>query len=255
MKQAYVLAAAAVVVAGSGLSASARAECSPDNPTACAPSAQHAGKPLALHPTRLGSARASVSRAGVRHHPTAHRATKKAIRTAAKIHRAPPALDAATGATTTADSSAQQPRMVATVPITAPAVAFSSERHASGFATPQQPWSSVSAFAATEQPLSTSPRTWASTLPGNMKPTAVKIVPSNQVNEIDLAADSTNPGKARFADMSPAKAAEQAPSAAESVTPTQSAAAHHKESWSGWLYRICAGTFDAAASAVKAALM
>lgn len=250
MKQAYLVAAAAFAIAGAGITSAARAECDPANPTACATPATHATKaPLALHPTKLGSARHSVARSG--RHRTAR--TSSAHKTAAKTGTktaTKTAPDAAVAAAAP-DTSPLQPKMVTTVPFAAAPVALSSTT--SGFATSQEPWSTVSAFASPDAPTA-SAQTWAATLPGGVTPArlnsqGVKIVPSDQVNDIDLAADKADASKARLAQMSPVTSANVAEGA------TQSHAPHGKESWGGWLYRICAGTLDAAASAVKAVLM
>jgi hypothetical protein len=265
MKQVYLIAAAAFAIAGAGITSAARAECDPANPTACAAPAAHATKgPLTLHPTKLGSARRSVSRSGRHHTARISPAHKTAAKTAAaKTAAAKTATKTATKAATktapsaavaaaTPDTSPLQPKVVATVPFAAAPVAMSSST--SGFATSQEPWSTVSAFASPDAPTA-SARTWAATLPGGVASApvnsqSVKIVPSDQVNDLDRAADKADASKARLAQMSPVTSA----NAAESSAPTQ--APHDgKESWGGWLYRIYASTLDAATSAVKAVLM
>jgi hypothetical protein len=84
-------------------------------------------------------------------------------------------------------------------------------------------------------------------------PADVKVVSSDAVNEIDLAADASGPGQAHAESTDRGVSLVSQAKADEARSqPEQPQVA---ESWSGWLYRICADGLSAAASAVRAVLM
>jgi hypothetical protein len=264
MQPAYVAAAAAVVIASTGFAVPANAVCNPRNPTACsslsdlkreAPAQagahqavdptkrQTSEAPLQLHPKK---SRRAASRSTHRHAhgPSRHRVAAK-----------PAPEDTATAAAPPPDATTSQPKAVPTVAVAAPPVAVTPRVQADGFAASHEPWSNVSAFASPETPTSwppTTPRVWQPKARDGASSPDVKVVASDAVNEIDLAADTSVQANAGGADrgvslVSQAKAAEGAQPNAEERP--------EKESWTAWLYRICAGTLYAAASAVRAVLM
>jgi hypothetical protein len=276
MKQVYAVAAAAVLMASVGTVTSAQADdCVPGNPTICKPSAPPTAAapqqvaerkatrgPLQLHPKKAAPAHRAASRTSTRHHRSTARSKPKhdtetaaapAMPAPASAPTPAPAQESVTASRPLPANFPIQPKVVPTVAVAAPPVAIPpGGQVTSTFATSQTPWSRVSAFAAPEQPMDAgSPQTWAATLPSEAKGQA-KIVPSNVVNEIDLAADKAHAAPAG----QPARVADATPSPTTGAAPAaQSDDAASDESWAGWIYRICAHGVSAAASAVRAVLM
>jgi hypothetical protein len=255
-------------MASAGTITSARADdCVPGNPTLCRPSAPPAAAapqqvaqrkatrgPLQLHPKKAAPARRPTSRASASHHRSTARAKPKHdTETAAAPATPAPAKESATASRPHPPNFPIQPKVVPTVAVAAPPVAIPpGGQVTTTFAASQTPWSRVSAFAAPEQPVDAgSPKTWAATLPAEAKG-AAKIVPSDVVNEIDLAADKAHAAPAG----QPARVADATPSPTTGAAPAaQSDDAASDESWTSWIYRICAHGVSAAASAVRAVLM
>ena len=186
MRHGCTVTVAAALIAGFGLTPAAVAACNPRNPTACTSGSQakaRAAAPLQLKRfMRLGPARRSVSAPDTR---PAER-NQSAAKTAA------------------ADAARLTPKAIATVAISAPALALTGENRTVGFAATTEHWSGASAFAATDDSAALPP--------------GVTIARSDEFNAIDLAAEAGNaapPAKAdRLAGMSlvtPANAAPMPP--------------------------------------------
>jgi hypothetical protein len=262
-------AAAGLLAASAVFTAPAYAACNPLNPTACFPpqraaaaqqpaqpaaQKQAAQKPLQLHPGKSKSSRHTASRSS-RHHR--HRVA------AEKRESAPPkpeSTQAAAPAEAAKPTTAPlEPKAVPTVAVATPPVAVSPEQPASGFAASQEPWSNVSAFAAPDAPApwpSTTPRVWEPKARAAGPSADVKIVASDEVNEIDRAAETLDTfaqadGSHRGVSLVAATGADQAnPQAQPGAKETEV-----EESWTAWLYRVCADSLSSAASAVRAVLM
>lgn len=252
MKRGCTVAVAVAFIAGFGTSTAAVAACHPRNPTACTadaqPTATAAAHPQAASPLqlkrfmKLGPARRSVA------DPDQRRVTRKspAEKAAEPVRAATPRVAAT--ASPAASAAPLTPKAIPTLSISAPAVALATEGRTVGFAAATEPWTGEGAFAsADEHP----------TLPPG-----VLIARSDEVNDIDRAADSeANSGASsakadRLAGLSLLTAAYAAGPAQEPAitpaTPKQADARVNETSWLSWLYSKLLDGILTAALALRA---
>jgi hypothetical protein len=236
MRHGCTVAAAAVVIAGFTLPSAAIADCNVRNPTACtsdsqpqaaAPPQASAAKPLQLKRfMQVGPVRRSASRSGKRRvAKPAKQATeetgKAAVRSFAEV-KAPLA-----------------PKPVTTLSIGGPAVAIAPAvtDGTVGFAAATEPWAGTGAFASDE--------------PAAL-PSGVSIARFDEVNEIDLAADTeamaqAHAGKSDRMGVSLTSPANAAIPVRAAVEP----ASEPKQSWLSWLYEKLADGVLTAVLAIR----
>jgi hypothetical protein len=226
MKHGPTAALAAVVIAGSALPAVVLAECNPRNPTACTSDSQAgttaavepqagaqtspAAKPLQLKRfMSLGPARRTASRSDTRR--AVDKKTQKAVPKRAETR-------------SLAEGTAPlEPKAVTTLSIGGPAVAVTATTDGSvGFATATEPWRGTGAFADSDE---------------HTLPPGVTIARFDEVNDIDLAADSETMAREHAAKSDRISVSLTSP--AHAATPDSAAAEvvpEPKPSWFSWLY-------------------
>ena len=234
MRHGCTVAVAAVLITGLGQSPAAVAACNPRNPTACTADSQpKAAAPLQLKRfIELGPAR----RAGARAHP--RRVTRKPAEAAAAPAQGGPYV--APPASTEANTTPLTPKAIATVSVSAPALAVApvAEDRTVGFAAATEAWSGENAFAAADDSAALPP--------------GITIARFDEVNAIDLAADAeakaAEPAAKsdRLAGVSVIAPANAAP------PPPEPAAAKPKTSWLSWLYGSLIDGMLAAVLAIRA---
>jgi len=203
MTHGCIVAAALAVIAGSAFSGTAEAACDQRNLSACERVRPAASKPLQLNRfMALGPARRTGRRTG------AGRATGQA--------RAAPA--GAVGAAPLA------PKPIQTLSIAAPAIALApaGEDRTVGFAAATERWSGETAFASADEPAASLP-------PG------IAIAASDEVNEIDLAADAEPRKSDRFGQVALVTPANAMPTPAP-AGPEPAIAKPEERSWFAWAY-------------------
>ena len=236
MKHGPTAALAAVVIAGSALPAVVLAECNPRNPTACTSDSQAgttpavqpqagaqsspAAKPLQLKRfMSLGPARRTESRSGAPR--TVDKKTKKTVTKRAETR-------------SLAEVTAPlEPKAVTTLSIGGPAVAVTATTDGTvGFAAATEPWRGTGAFADSDE---------------RALPPGVTIARFDEVNDIDLAAESETMAREHAAKSDRMSVSLTSP--AHAATPDSAAAAaapEPKQSWLSWLYgRLIDGVLTA----------
>ena len=122
-----------------------------------------------------------------------------------------------------AKATANTPKTIPTVSVSAPALALApaTEDHTGGFAATTEPWSGKGAFASADD-LSN----W---------PSGVTIARADEVNEIDLAADATKSSEADTQSVRAAGISLITPANAAPLQDTK-ATKSGSSSWLSWLY-------------------
>jgi hypothetical protein len=172
-----------------------------------------AAKPAAQRPTATASAAAAPQPSDDGLAALAQQAVQRAV----QPHPAGPAPRVA-------------PKMVPTIAIAAKGLTVVPGAQGVGFSASTEPWSGRSAFAPTDDPHA---------------PSGVRIVPANQLNEIDLAAD-------RLAEASLVTPANAAEPQSDADGPSPEAARAEPSSFSDWIYSKFADGLVTTALAIRA---
>jgi hypothetical protein len=229
MKHGPTAALAAGVIAGLALPTMALAECNPRNPTACTSDSQ-AGTPAAAQPQAaaqsspaakplqlkrfmsLGPARRTASRSDTRR--AADKKTKKAATATEREETTRPLAEV---------TAPLEPKAVTTLSIGGPAVAVTTATDGTvGFAAATEPWRGIGAFADSDE---------------RTPPPGVTIARFDEINEIDLAADTETMAREHAAKSDRVSVSLTSP--AHAATPESAATApapEPKPSWLSWLY-------------------